>query len=189
MQIMHRKRIYSPGNSASPFYMPYCWRCSTSCPESMPFYIMHRVFLKWPDLAIRASFLQPVYIGCANLLFTFLGMSIIDKGRKKNLVDHRGHRHGCFSCTNRICISSTGSEAQSVCDRLPRGLHRFFCDVAGRGDLGISFQKYFRIPFALREVRWVVSHTGSWPPLLPGPSHYCERKCQRRLLFLYFFQP
>ena len=35
---------------------------------------------------IKASFLQPVYVGGANLLFTFLGMSIIDKVGRKTLL-------------------------------------------------------------------------------------------------------
>jgi sugar porter (SP) family MFS transporter len=34
----------------------------------------------------KASFLQPVYIGGANLIFTFLGMSIIDKVGRKTLL-------------------------------------------------------------------------------------------------------
>ena len=83
---MPRKKICSAGNSANPFYMRFCSPCSTSFPASMPFYIMHPRIFEMAGFSQQASFLQPVYIGGANLLFTFLGMSIIDKVGRKTLL-------------------------------------------------------------------------------------------------------
>ena len=48
-------------------------------------YYAPRIF-EMAGFSQQASFLQPVYIGCANLLFTFLGMSIIDKVGRKTLL-------------------------------------------------------------------------------------------------------
>jgi sugar porter (SP) family MFS transporter len=48
-------------------------------------YYAPRIF-EMAGFSRQASFLQPVYIGCANLLFTFLGMSIIDKVGRKTLL-------------------------------------------------------------------------------------------------------
>jgi sugar porter (SP) family MFS transporter len=48
-------------------------------------YYAPRIF-EMAGFSQKASFLQPVYIGLANLLFTFLGMSIIDKVGRKTLL-------------------------------------------------------------------------------------------------------
>src|SRR5450432_4595087 len=48
-------------------------------------YYAPRIF-EMAGFSQKASFLQPVYIGGANLLFTFLGMSIIDKVGRKTLL-------------------------------------------------------------------------------------------------------
>ncbi len=48
-------------------------------------YYAPRIF-EMAGFSHEASFLQPVYIGGANLLFTFLGMSIIDKVGRKTLL-------------------------------------------------------------------------------------------------------
>src|SRR5450755_3750319 len=48
-------------------------------------YYAPRIF-EMAGFSQKSSFLQPVYIGCANLLFTFLGMSIIDKVGRKTLL-------------------------------------------------------------------------------------------------------
>ena len=48
-------------------------------------YYAPRIF-EMAGFSQKASFLQPVYIGCANLLFTFVGMSIIDKVGRKTLL-------------------------------------------------------------------------------------------------------
>ncbi len=52
----------------------------------------------------QASFLQPVYIGGANLIFTFLGMSIIDKVGRKDAPDYRCDRNSSFSRTHGFYI-------------------------------------------------------------------------------------
>ena len=48
-------------------------------------YYAPRIF-EMAGFSHESSFLQPVYIGCANLIFTFLGMSIIDKVGRKTLL-------------------------------------------------------------------------------------------------------
>jgi sugar porter (SP) family MFS transporter len=48
-------------------------------------YYAPRIF-EMAGFSQQSSFLQPVYIGGANLLFTFLGMSIIDKVGRKTLL-------------------------------------------------------------------------------------------------------
>jgi sugar porter (SP) family MFS transporter len=48
-------------------------------------YYAPRIF-EMAGFSHKASFLQPVYIGGANLIFTFLGMSIIDKVGRKTLL-------------------------------------------------------------------------------------------------------
>lgn len=48
-------------------------------------YYAPRIF-EMAGFSKHASFLQPVYIGFANLLFTFVGMSIIDKVGRKTLL-------------------------------------------------------------------------------------------------------
>ena len=48
-------------------------------------YYAPRIF-EMAGFSKEASFLQPVYIGGANLLFTFLGMSVIDKVGRKTLL-------------------------------------------------------------------------------------------------------
>src|SRR5450432_4032949 len=48
-------------------------------------YYAPRIF-EMAGFSKQASFLQPVYIGGANLIFTFLGMSIIDKVGRKTLL-------------------------------------------------------------------------------------------------------
>lgn len=48
-------------------------------------YYAPRIF-EMAGFSHNASFLQPVYIGGANLIFTFLGMSIIDKVGRKTLL-------------------------------------------------------------------------------------------------------
>ena len=48
-------------------------------------YYAPRIF-EMAGFSQKASFLQPVYIGTANLLFTLLGMSIIDKVGRKTLL-------------------------------------------------------------------------------------------------------
>ena len=47
---------------------------------------MHLAFLKWPGSARRLLSYNRYYIGGANLIFTFLGMSIIDKVGRKTLL-------------------------------------------------------------------------------------------------------
>ena len=48
-------------------------------------YYAPRIF-EMAGFSQKASFLQPVYIGLANLIFTFIGMSIIDKVGRKTLL-------------------------------------------------------------------------------------------------------
>jgi sugar porter (SP) family MFS transporter len=48
-------------------------------------YYAPRIF-EMAGFSHQSSFLQPVYIGCSNLLFTLLGMSIIDKVGRKTLL-------------------------------------------------------------------------------------------------------
>src|SRR6202166_1619639 len=48
-------------------------------------YYAPRIF-EMAGFSQKSSFLQPVYVGCANLLFTLLGMSIIDKVGRKTLL-------------------------------------------------------------------------------------------------------
>ena len=90
-------------NSENPFYMRFCSRCSISFPESMPYlYYAPRIF-EMAGFSQQASFLQPVYIGGANLIFTLLGMSIIDKVGRKTLL-MTGAIGMAFSRPHRFCI-------------------------------------------------------------------------------------
>src|SRR5450432_942979 len=68
---MRRKKICSAENSVSPFYMQYYSPCLTSFPVSMPFYITHRVFLKWQDL-VRKILFYSLYISAVPILFSHL---------------------------------------------------------------------------------------------------------------------
>jgi len=63
-------------------------------------YYAPRIF-EMAGFSQKDSFLQPVYIGCANLLFTFLGMSIIDKvGRKTLLIT------GAIGMITFLCLTA-----------------------------------------------------------------------------------
>jgi hypothetical protein len=50
------------------------------------------------------AFLQPIYIGAANLFFTLLAMSVIDKFGRKNFAYHRCNGHDSFSRINGPCF-------------------------------------------------------------------------------------
>ncbi len=76
-------------------------------------YYAPRIF-EMAGFSQKDSFLQPVYIGCANLLFTFLGMSIIDKVGRKTLLLVGAVGTTVFLCLTAFTFQSTGSGNQYV---------------------------------------------------------------------------
>jgi sugar porter (SP) family MFS transporter len=76
-------------------------------------YYAPRIF-EMAGFSQNASFLQPVYIGCANLLFTFLGMSIIDKVGRKTLLLIGAIGTSVFLALTAFAFHSTGSGNQYV---------------------------------------------------------------------------
>jgi MFS family permease len=71
-------------------------------------YYAPRIF-EMAGFSQKASFLQPVYIGCANLLFTFVGMSIIDKVGRKTLLIIGAVGMFIFLALTAFAFQSTGS--------------------------------------------------------------------------------
>jgi sugar porter (SP) family MFS transporter len=71
-------------------------------------YYAPRIF-EMAGFSQKASFLQPVYIGCANLIFTFLGMSIIDKVGRKTLLIVGAVGMSVFLALTAFGFQSTGS--------------------------------------------------------------------------------
>ncbi len=76
-------------------------------------YYAPRIF-EMAGFSQKASFLQPVYIGCANLLFTFLGMSIIDKVGRKTLLVTGAIGMVIFLALTAYAFQNTGSANQFV---------------------------------------------------------------------------
>ena len=76
-------------------------------------YYAPRIF-EMAGFSQHASFLQPVYIGGANLLFTFLGMSIIDKVGRKTLLITGAIGTSVFLALTAFAFQSTGSGNQFV---------------------------------------------------------------------------
>jgi sugar porter (SP) family MFS transporter len=76
-------------------------------------YYAPRIF-EMAGFSQKASFLQPVYIGCANLLFTFLGMSIIDKVGRKTLLMIGAIGMIIFLALTAFSFQSSGSGGQYV---------------------------------------------------------------------------
>ncbi len=150
-------------------------------------YYAPRIF-EMAGFSRQASFLQPVYIGCANLLFTFLGMSIIDKVGRKTLLITGAIGMAVFLGLTAFAFNTASGGTNQFGNRLPGRLYRFFCDVAGRGDLGI----YFRNISELRSLAGKL--TGQFHTLDHGRDYcldfpdYCKWKYQWRLLFIYLFQ-
>jgi len=76
-------------------------------------YYAPRIF-EMAGFSQQASFLQPVYIGGANLIFTFLGMSIIDKVGRKTLLITGAIGTAVFLALTAFAFNSTGSGNQYV---------------------------------------------------------------------------
>jgi sugar porter (SP) family MFS transporter len=76
-------------------------------------YYAPRIF-EMAGFSQHASFLQPVYIGGANLIFTFLGMSIIDKVGRKTLLITGAIGTAVFLALTAFTFNSTGSGNQYV---------------------------------------------------------------------------
>jgi len=76
-------------------------------------YYAPRIF-EMAGFSAKASFLQPVYIGGANLLFTFLGMSIIDKVGRKTLLITGAIGTAVFLALTAFAFQRTGSGNQYV---------------------------------------------------------------------------
>jgi sugar porter (SP) family MFS transporter len=76
-------------------------------------YYAPRIF-EMAGFSQQASFLQPVYIGGANLIFTFLGMSIIDKVGRKTLLITGAIGTAAFLALTAFAFNSTGSGNQYV---------------------------------------------------------------------------
>ena len=76
-------------------------------------YYAPRIF-EMAGFSQKASFLQPVYIGGANLIFTFLGMSIIDKVGRKTLLITGAIGTAVFLALTAFSFNSTGSGNQYV---------------------------------------------------------------------------
>jgi sugar porter (SP) family MFS transporter len=71
-------------------------------------YYAPRIF-EMAGFSQKASFLQPVYIGCANLIFTLLGMSIIDKVGRKTLLIIGAIGMAIFLGLTAFAFRTTGS--------------------------------------------------------------------------------
>jgi sugar porter (SP) family MFS transporter len=71
-------------------------------------YYAPRIF-EMAGFSRQDSYLQPVYIGCANLLFTFLGMSIIDKVGRKTLLITGAIGMAVFLGLTAFAFNTTGS--------------------------------------------------------------------------------
>ena len=134
------------------------------------------------------SYLQPVYIGGANLFFTFLAMTIIDKVGRKTLLITGAIGMIIFLALTACAFHNTG-HANQYGDCLPHGFHCIFCILPGSRDLGIHFRNISK--FRSLAGRF----TGQFYPLDHGCHYlldlpdYSGRKPQRRILFLYFLQP
>jgi len=76
-------------------------------------YYAPRIF-EMAGFSQQASFLQPVYIGGANLIFTFLGMSIIDKVGRKTLLITGAIGTAVFLALTAFAFNSTGAGNQYV---------------------------------------------------------------------------
>jgi sugar porter (SP) family MFS transporter len=76
-------------------------------------YYAPRIF-EMAGFSKQASFLQPVYVGGANLIFTFLGMSIIDKLGRKTLLITGAIGTAVFLALTAFTFDSTGSGNQYV---------------------------------------------------------------------------
>src|SRR5450631_278220 len=71
-------------------------------------YYAPRIF-EMAGFSQKDSFLQPVYIGGANLIFTFLGMSIIDKVGRKTLLIIGAIGTAVFLALTAFTFNSTGT--------------------------------------------------------------------------------
>jgi len=76
-------------------------------------YYAPRIF-EMAGFSQKASFLQPVYIGGANLIFTFLGMSIIDKVGRKTLLMIGAIGTAVFLALTAFGFQNTGAANQYV---------------------------------------------------------------------------
>jgi sugar porter (SP) family MFS transporter len=76
-------------------------------------YYAPRIF-EMAGFSQKASFLQPIYIGGANLIFTFLGMSIIDRVGRKTLLITGAIGTAVFLALTAFTFNSTGSGNQFV---------------------------------------------------------------------------
>ena len=75
----------SAGHLACQFYSPSCWRFSTRCPASISSSILRRVF-SLAGLDNSSSLLSTAGVGVVNLIFTMLGLYLIDKAGRKSLM-------------------------------------------------------------------------------------------------------
>ena len=129
-------------------------------------YYAPRIF-EMAGFSKQASFLQPVYIGGANLIFTFLGMSIIDKVGRKTLLITGAIGTAVFLALTAFTFNSTGSGNQYVIFYLV-GFIAFFALSQG-AVIWVFISEIFPNSVGRRVVPWAASLIGSWLRLSPGP--------------------
>ena len=111
------------------------WPFSISFRVSTRFSISRRAFSRWTGLGASAALLQSVGIGVTNLIFTFVGLWLIDRLGRRTLL-----YIGSFGYIAFAGIGGVGVFHATFRDRarLHLCVHRGACGWSGRGDLGVD---------------------------------------------------